>query len=149
MTVSPSANIELPLSTAQREIWFAEQRLARPNRVYYTGEYFDISGPVDPAMFEAALRQVIGEVEAVRVRFVEVECEPRQILVPQTEWAMPLVDVSDDPNPTAAAHAWMTTDLARPMDLSRGPLFRYALLKLGAERFVWYQGYHHIVMDGY
>ena len=149
MTPSPSVGSALPLLAAQREIWFAEQQCATPNRVYHTGEYLVIDGPVDPVVFEAALRQVIGEVEAVHVRFVETDDGPRQVLEPTHQWAMPMIDVSDDPDPTVAAHAWMTADLSRPMDLARGPLFRYALIKLGPERFVWYQGYHHIVMDGY
>jgi len=149
MTLSPSAGITLPLSAAQREIWFAEQRMGTPNRVYHAGEYLDITGPIDPVIFEAALRQVIGEIDAIRVRFLENKDGPRQILHPVEDWTLPVIDVSDDPDPEATAHAWMTADLARPMNLTRGPLFRYALITLGPQRFVWYQGYHHIVMDGY
>ena len=47
MTPSPSAGITLGLSAAQREIWFAEQKLRRPHRVYNAGEYLNITGPVD------------------------------------------------------------------------------------------------------
>ncbi|MBV9141206.1 MAG: amino acid adenylation domain-containing protein, partial [Pseudonocardiales bacterium] len=68
---------------------------------------------------------------------------------PVSEWVLPIVDVSDDADPRAAAHAWMTLDVARPMDLTVGPLFSYALIKLRSDRFVWYQSYHHIVMDGF
>src|SRR5262249_31092522 len=100
-------------------------------------------------LFEAALRRVVGEVQALRVCFITSEDGPRQILQPELEWEMSFVDVSDDADPAAAAQAWMTTDVARPMDLVRGPLFRYALIKQGAQRFVWYQVYHHIVMDAY
>ncbi|MBV8994528.1 MAG: amino acid adenylation domain-containing protein, partial [Pseudonocardiales bacterium] len=149
MTLSSSGGITLPLSAAQREIWFAEQQMGRPNRVYHAGEYLDIAGPVDPVQFEAALRQVISEVEVLHVRFIETKDGPRQILQPVEDRALRVIDVSDDPDPRAAAHAWMTTDLAQPMDLASGPLFRYALIRLGPQRFWWYQGYHHIVMDGY
>jgi nonribosomal peptide synthetase DhbF len=149
MTLSASADITLPLSAAQREIWFAEQQINRSNRVYNAGEYLDIHGPIDPWIFEAALRQVIGETDALHARFVETDDGPRQLLQPLGEWALPVLDVSNDPDPSSAAHAWMTADLAQPMDLARGPLFRYALIKVGPERFTWYQGYHHIVMDGY
>jgi Condensation domain len=149
MTISLTAGSALPLSAAQREIWFAEQQLTTPNRVYLAGEYIEIYGPVDPVLFEAALRQVVAEIDALHVHFVETDDGPRQILQQSQEWGMPIVDFSDDPDPMAAARAWMTADLARPMTLAQGPLFHYALIKLGPQRFVWYQGYHHIVMDGY
>ncbi|MBV9011461.1 MAG: amino acid adenylation domain-containing protein, partial [Pseudonocardiales bacterium] len=148
MTI-PSAGIALPLSAAQREIWFAEQQFATVSCAYNGGECIEIDGPVDPVLFEAALRRVVGEIDALHARFVEAGDGPRQILQPSLEWTMPVVDVSDDLDPGVAAQVWMSADLARPMDLAQGPLFRYALIKLGPERWVWYQTYHHIVMDGY
>ena len=151
MTISASANATLPLSAAQREIWLAEQQWGTRNRnwAYNIGEYLTIDGPVDRVLFEAALRQVVDEVEALHVCFVSTEDEPRQILQPKLEWAMSFIDVSDHADPAAAAQAWMAADMARPMDLAHGPLFRYALIKQGPEHFAWYQVYHHIVMDAY
>ncbi len=43
----------------------------------------------------------------------------------------------------------MRTDLARPIELTSGPLFGFALFKASADRFFWYARYHHIVMDGF
>jgi len=145
--LSANEGVALPLSAAQREIWFAEQRLNTTNRVYKIGEYVEVHGPVDPVLFEVALRRVVGEVDALHVRFVEGNDGPEQVVQPSTDWLMSFVDVSDEPDPHTAARAWMTTDMAQPMDLNRGPLFSFALIKLRPDRFVWYQGYHHIVMD--
>ncbi|MGH3769933.1 MAG: amino acid adenylation domain-containing protein [Pseudonocardiaceae bacterium] len=143
-----SGNV-LSLSAAQREIWFAEQRLKTANRVYKVGECVTIYGPVDPVLFETALRRVVGEVDSLHVRFVEGGDGPRQVVAPLSDWLMPVVDVSGEPDPHTAARAWMTTDMARPMDLTRGPLFSYALIKVKPDQFLWYKGYHHIVMDGF
>ncbi len=137
----------LSLSAAQCEIWFAEQRLNKANRVYKLGEYLEIGGPVDPVLFEMALRQVVEEADALHVRFVEDGDGPCQIVEPLPDWLMPVVDVSEGPDPHTAAQAWMAADVARPMDLTCGSLFSYALIKLKADRFWWYQSYHHIVMD--
>jgi amino acid adenylation domain-containing protein len=139
----------LSLSAAQREIWFAEQRLNTANRVYKVGECVEIDGPVDPVLFEAALRRVVGEVDSLHVRFTEDSDGPRQIIEPLSEWLMPVIDVSEEPDPRMAAENWIAVDVARPMDLARGPLFSYALIKVGPVLFWWYQGYHHIVMDGF
>ncbi|MEU3606816.1 amino acid adenylation domain-containing protein [Streptomyces sp. NPDC035033] len=139
----------LPLSAAQREIWFAEQRLASANSVYRVGEYVRIDGPVDTALFEEALRRTVGETDALHVRFAESGDEARQTVRPVTDWPLPRVDVSGRPDPSAAATAWMREDLREPMDLARGPLFRHALIRLGGDRHIWYHSYHHIVMDAF
>jgi amino acid adenylation domain-containing protein/non-ribosomal peptide synthase protein (TIGR01720 family) len=139
--------VALPLSAAQREIWFAEQQLDRANRVYKFGEYIEIYGPIDPALFETALRRVVGEIDALHVRFIEDGDGPWQILQPSPEWSMPVIDVSQEADPHAAAYKWMTTDVARPMDLTGDALFSYALFKVRPDRFLWYQSYHHIVID--
>ncbi|MGH3429298.1 MAG: AMP-binding protein, partial [Mycobacteriales bacterium] len=149
VTLSGNAGIALPLSAAQREIWFAEQRLSTENWVYKIGEYIEIHGPVNPVLFEVTLRRVVGEADALRVRFTGDGEGLRQVVQPLSEWLMPVVDVSDESDPLAAAQAWMTADVARPMDLAVGPLFSYALIKLRSDWFVWYQVYHHIVMDGF
>jgi Condensation domain len=147
--LSGGDGIVLPLSAAQCEIWFGEQRLNTANRVYKLGYYVEICGPVDPVLFEATLRQVVGEADSLRVRFVEGSDGPRQIVEPSPDWLMPVIDISEEPDPRKVAHAWMTADVARPMDLARGALFSYALIKLRPNRFLWYWGYHRIVMDGF
>ncbi|MGH3915950.1 MAG: amino acid adenylation domain-containing protein, partial [Pseudonocardiaceae bacterium] len=146
ITLSGLDEIVLPLSAAQREIWFAEQQFSTANQVYKLGEFTEIYGPVDPVLFETALRQVVAEADCLHVRFVEHSDGPRQVVEP-SDWLMPVVDVSEEPDPRTAAQAWMAADMARPMDLTRGPLFSYALIKLGLDRFLWYQSYHHIAMD--
>src|SRR5260370_6724726 len=117
------------------------------NRVYRAGEYLDIDGPLDPALFERALRHVVAQVDSLRVRFVDGMDGPSQVVETFSDWPLHLVDVSQEPDPLAAGKAWMASEVDRGMDLARGPLFTYALIKLGAAHFLWYQGYHHIVMD--
>ncbi|WP_405503701.1 amino acid adenylation domain-containing protein [Streptomyces anulatus] len=139
----------LPLSAAQREIWFAEQSLDSKNSVYKVGEYIRINGPLDRALFERAVRQVIDEVDALHVRFTESGDEVRQVVRRVPDWTLPRVDLRGAPDPFAAAAAWMADDIRGPLDLARGPLFRHALLDLGGHRHIWYHSYHHIVMDAY
>src|SRR4051812_42075344 len=141
-------NNPLPLSDAQLGIWFA-QTIDQSSATYNLAEYLEIGGPVDATLFEVALRQVVAETEALHVRFVCNADMPGQIIGPAPDWSMSLVDVSGAPDPHAAAERWMRAELARPVDLTCGPLFAYALLKAAADRFFWYSRYHHIVMDGF
>src|SRR3981081_1054972 len=141
-------NNPLPLSDAQLGIWFA-QSIDQSSSTYNLAEYLEIGGSVDATLFEMALRQVVAETEALHVRFVSDADVPGQIIGPAPDWSMSLVDVSGAPDPQAAAERWMRADLAKPVDLMRGPLFAYALFKAAADRFFWYSRYHHIVMDGF
>ncbi|MFH8386821.1 condensation domain-containing protein, partial [Kitasatospora sp. NPDC018058] len=139
--------IILPLSSAQQEVWFAQQ-LDLDNPIYNVGGCLEILGPIDPALFEAALRRTVAEAETLRVRFVERDGVPGQIIgAAAPRWQLHRVDVSGTPDPRAAAEEWMRKDLARPFDLTSAPLFTQALFTAGPDRFLWYQGAHHLVLD--
>src|SRR5438105_2492642 len=144
----PQSAATVPLSGAQQGIWFAQQiEPASPS--YNIGEYIEIHGPIDPELFERALRLMVAEAESLHIELVDTEDGPRQVTGIEPVWSMPLIDVSGEESPRVAAEAWMKADLARPIDLTHGPLFAYALFKAAPDRFYWYARYHHIVMDGF
>ncbi|WP_241265745.1 non-ribosomal peptide synthetase [Streptomyces boncukensis] len=144
----PSAEV-LPVTAAQREVWLADAHYPRMRPALRLGEYLEIHGPVDPAMLEAALRQVVREADALRVRLVPGADGPVQVLERELPWALASVDVSGEPDPDESARAWVRDDMARPMDLAAGPLFSFALLKLAPDRFWWYHAYHHAATDAF
>ena len=139
----------LPLSSAQLGIWFA-QKLNPDSPAYNIGEYLEVDGPLEPELFERALRDVVSAAEALRVRIIEQAGEPRQFVDgPRDDWSLPFIDVSSEADPRAAAEAWMRRDLGRPVEPTRGPLFGFALFRTSIDRFFWYARYHHIVMDAF
>jgi nonribosomal peptide synthetase DhbF len=138
----------LRLSRAQLEIWIA-QHFDPTNPKYNIAEYFEIRGRIDRTLFEAALRQVVNEAETLNFRFVEYNGELRQIFDPVFDWSIPIVDVSTELDPRIAAEAWMKDDLIRPVDLTKRPLFAFALFKAASNRYFWYLRFHHIIMDGF
>jgi pristinamycin I synthase-2 len=144
-----NADTQLPLLAAQREIWFAEQRLSDGNSVYQVGEYVDVQGAFDTEIFERALRSVVAGLDTVHSRFHQDRGRVGQTIAPDRPWELRAVDLCGAADPQAEADAWMRQELARPTDLTDGPLFRFAVLRLGPERHLWYQNYHHIAMDAY
>src|SRR6516162_439179 len=140
--------MRLPLSAAQLGVWFA-QKIDPANPIYNIGQSIEIHGPVDPSLFNAAVTQALIDTEALQVHFLEESDGPRQLIGPPSEISIRLVDVSAELDPQAAAEAWMKADLAKPVDLLRGPLFCFVLFKAAPARFFWYQRGHHIVMDGF
>ena len=138
----------LPLTQAQEGIWFA-QRLSPDSSAYNLGEFLEILGPVDIGALERALRHFVATNDALKLRFVETPEGPRQYVGPMPKWRLAVVDFADATDPSTAARSWIGDDVARPFDLAQGPPFRYALLRVGPDRYFWYYAHHHICADGY
>ncbi|HEY2211871.1 MAG TPA: amino acid adenylation domain-containing protein, partial [Bradyrhizobium sp.] len=138
----------LPLTAAQTGMWFAD-KFSSSDSIFNLAECVEIHGPIEPALFEAALRQAAQEAETVRVRLIEQSDGPRQIIPPSLDATFPFIDVSAETDPRAAAERWMMAELTRPVDLQIGPLWVCALFKAAPDRYFWYHRCHHIIMDGF
>jgi amino acid adenylation domain-containing protein/non-ribosomal peptide synthase protein (TIGR01720 family) len=143
----PSTTALLPLSSVQTRIW-AAQMLHPDSAIYNIGEYLEIFGSIDAAVFERALRRVIGISDSLHLRIVATSDGPRQFIDRDSEWRLPFIDVSGEPDPREAAERWMRDDMASVADLARGPLFGFALFRAAADRYYWYARYHHLCNDG-
>ncbi|MFI6439353.1 amino acid adenylation domain-containing protein [Streptomyces sp. NPDC050759] len=139
----------LGLSAAQRSMWFGQRLDSAARSAYNVGEYTEIHGPVDIDRFRTALCRVVEATETLRARFTADGDDLRQIVEPDPAWELTVVDLRDSTDPVAAADAWREADFAVPFALEEAPLFRYALLRLGDEHWVWYHCYHHIAVDGF
>jgi amino acid adenylation domain-containing protein len=136
----------LPLTAAQLGIWFAQKR--NPSDPGYNiGEYVEINGLIDVSVFERALHQVISEADVLRIQLTEHRGNPGQIIQARAEWTMRIIDLSAEADPRAAAESRMRADLAKPIEMTAGPLFAFALFEASPNRYFWYARYHHIVMD--
>ncbi|MBR7671545.1 amino acid adenylation domain-containing protein, partial [Streptomyces daliensis] len=139
----------LPLSDCQEGIWLA-QRIENTRALYNVGQFTEIRGVLDVEVFETALRRVVAETETLGVRFVEDGDGVSQVLggVPG-EWELCLVDVSADAEPWESAEALMQEELRRVKEPTEDLLFSYFLIRLAADRFLWFQCYNHLLMDGF
>ncbi|GAA1302390.1 non-ribosomal peptide synthase/polyketide synthase [Saccharothrix xinjiangensis] len=132
------------LTAAQSEVWAAQQ-LAPADTAYTIGFYLDIDGPVDPELFRRAVTATVAECPALRARFVADADGVWQEEAPAGPVPVPVVHAADE----AAAVAHMRADLDRVVDLARGPVAAHALLRLTADRHLYYFRCHHIAVDGF
>lgn len=138
-----------PLTEAQAAIWYA-QDLDPANPVYNCAHYVEITGPVDVAELERAVRATVAETGSLNLAFGAGPDGLWQRPVTFTDWPMPVRDFRDRPDPVARAVADMRADLARPVRLDAGePLFGSAVYRVGADRHLWYLRIHHLAADGY
>src|SRR4030081_2966578 len=97
-------------------MWFA-QKFSSPDSIFNLAESIEIHGPIDPALFETALRQAGIEAETGRGRVIEQSDGPRQLISPILDPTFPFIDLSPGREPRAAAESWMMAELVRPVDL--------------------------------
>jgi enterobactin synthetase component F len=136
-----------PLTTAQRGLWFSQK--ITPDAIMSIAEAIEICGAIKPEIFQQALHQVVAEAEQLRVRVIEQDARPRQVLRSVYEGDFPYVDMSREADPRAAIETWMMDELTRPIDLANDPLWVSALLKTADDHYFWYHRAHHIACDGY
>ncbi|NGO70242.1 condensation domain-containing protein, partial [Streptomyces boncukensis] len=138
---------ELPLSGAQREMWYAQQ-LDPGNPVFTTADHLDLVGPLDTARLADAWRQLVEEAECLRARFTERDGEPVQTIHPADGAPLPVHDFTGAPDPDAASQERTRTRLARPASLGAdahgGELH---LLGPGRARLLVHA--NHILVDGF
>ncbi|MBV8201195.1 MAG: amino acid adenylation domain-containing protein, partial [Acidobacteria bacterium] len=123
---------ELPLSFAQERLWFLEQ--LRPGTpTYNIASALRLRGALDRAALAAALAGVVRRHETLRTTFAVRGGRPVVRIVPEVDWALPLVDLSRLPvaRRARAATGLADQDAATPFDLAARPPVRACLLWLG------------------
>jgi thioesterase domain-containing protein len=143
-----------PLSAAQRRVWSIEQGLRRrhqsANALSHLTLAMRLRGPLDVAALEKSLREICVRHEALRTTFGTQDGEPVQIVGPPRPVPLARVDLSELPPPESEEEAGrlLGREARRPIDLSRDPVLRATLLRLGDEEHVLLLVIHHIVSDG-
>ncbi|MFF7633260.1 amino acid adenylation domain-containing protein [Kitasatospora sp. NPDC008050] len=133
-----------PLSFAQLRHWVLD-RLNPGTSANNIPLTLRLSGPLDRPALAQALALVAARQGALRTVFADHDGVPEQRLLPPVPIELPLTEVADE----AAALAAADQQAALPFELTAGPPWRAALLRL-TEREHWLLlTFHHIIADGW
>ncbi|RKH63065.1 amino acid adenylation domain-containing protein, partial [Corallococcus llansteffanensis] len=140
----------LPLSSAQQRLWF-QDRLAPGSALYTLPGALRLHGPLDVAVLERCLTEVVRRHEALRTSFPEGADGPVQHIAPPSPVRLPLHDLEslDAAAREAEVARRSAEEAARPFDLAHGPVLRTVLLRLSATEHVLLVALHHIAADGW
>jgi amino acid adenylation domain-containing protein len=138
------------LSFAQERLWFLDQ-LNAGSAVYNVPLAVRLSDPIDPAILEQSVNEIMQRHEALRTTFQTVDGQPIPIIRPDLFVDLPTIDLTSEPKPdrAARAHSLLSAEATRPFDLAQGPLIRTLLIRLDRHEHIFLVVMHHIVSDGW
>ncbi|HCI4301701.1 TPA: enterobactin non-ribosomal peptide synthetase EntF [Klebsiella pneumoniae] len=140
----------LPLVAAQPGIWMAERLSTLPG-AWSVAHYVELRGALDPTLLGKSIVAGLQQADTLSLRFEEEEGEVWQWLAADRTFAEPsIIDLRTAPDPHRAATERMQADLAQDLRVDGGnPLVCHQLLRVGDDRWYWYQQYHHLLVDGF
>jgi amino acid adenylation domain-containing protein len=138
----------IPLSFAQERLWFLDQ-LNPGSPSYNIPEAYRLVGPLKLAALEQSLNEIVRRHESLRTTFAWGDEHPVQIIAPELNLSLPVVDLSSLPEAEreVAVEHLAAEEARRPFDLARGPLLRTTVLRLSEEEHVVLLTIHHIISD--
>ncbi|MDM8558174.1 amino acid adenylation domain-containing protein [Candidatus Parabeggiatoa sp. HSG14] len=146
MTTITKTTNHYPLSSNQKDIWF--DQILHPDIPFYNiGGYLRIDGPIDPAIFEKSLNQVIQDNDALRIILHKGEDLPTQTFAENVQIKLDFHDFSNQENANQLAVDWMQHEFVKPFQLYEGFLFQFALCKVSDNCYYWSKKYHHLIVD--
>ena len=139
-----------PLSLAQEQIWLHAQ-VTPDCPVYNETVTVHRHGPLNVAVLERCLAEIIRRHEVLRTTFATVDGHPVQVVHSAPEkFSLPVVDLRSLPQVEREPEALriFTLEARKLFDLERGPLFRAMLATLDDNEHQLFLTFHHIIFDG-
>jgi amino acid adenylation domain-containing protein len=140
----------LPLSFAQERLWFL-QRLAPESTAYNCLYPFRLTGNLSAPALERSLGALIARHEILRTTYAEVDGRPVQIIAERAPFELERLDLEHlaPEDREAEALGRLDAEARQTFDLTRGPLLRAALVRLGPEDHILWLHFHHVTIDGW
>ena len=155
-STSPHTIVPLPpgsiphLSFAQERLWFLDQ-LDPGSAVYNVPLAVRLPGPIDPAVLERSVNEIVRRHDALRTIFPTVAGRAKPTICSQLNVVLQVHDLTLFPQGEREqrSHALLNEECEAPFDLTHGPLIRATLVRIDAQQHVFLVVMHHIVSDGW
>lgn len=150
-TIPPrKTNDNLPLSYAQQRLWFLQQ-LEPDNPFYNIPSALRLQGSLNVSILESCFNQIIQRHESLRTKFSSIDGQPVQIIEPELNLTLPIIDLSNlsVKEKEVEAQRLIDKEAQTPFNLAIPPLLRSCLLRLDDGEYILIFTMHHIVSDGW
>jgi amino acid adenylation domain-containing protein len=139
----------LPLSFGQQRLWYLHQFEpdSSSNNVPVVVRF---NGILNIPVLEQSLQALAHRHEVLRTRFPPVDDQPTQVIEPDVDLTLPVIDLrhlpSEQRDPEALRLA--TEEARRPFNLAQGPMLRVLLIQLSDDEYLLVWNMHCIICDG-
>jgi amino acid adenylation domain-containing protein len=140
----------LPLSFAQQRMWLLHE-LDPDTPTYNDHLAVRFIGRLNIEVLERSFAEVIRRHETLRTIFHVVDGQPVQVIGPQVQFALPMIDLRHYPENEREIEErnLCLSEVAKPFDLAQGPLLRTRLLWIADGEYVLIIVLPHIIFDGW
>ncbi len=140
----------IPLSFAQQRLWFLN-RLEPGSPAYNMPAAFRLEGLLDVPALERSFTEIVRRHETLRTVFPEIEGSAVQEILPPFNVALPVISLQETSGKELEAklNCLVVADALQPFDLSKVPLLRATVLRIGQASHVLLVTMHHIITDGW
>jgi amino acid adenylation domain-containing protein/non-ribosomal peptide synthase protein (TIGR01720 family) len=140
--------LDYPMTPEQQHMWLIQQ--VDPSLNYFNHSHaLLLQGEFDLSAMQRAIDEVVRRHENLRASFPEVNGKPRAVTAPELRIPIALVNVPEFPvdDRRERLQKLVNEEIARPMDLLRGPLVRLTVFRINEQEHAVVLIVHHIVTD--
>ncbi|GAB4530062.1 MAG: hypothetical protein Tsb0014_12500 [Pleurocapsa sp.] len=139
-----------PLSFNQERLWWSKQ--AYPNSSIQNLQHqITFTGILDLDALIRSLQEIVKRHEILRIAVRDEEGEPVQVISPEIEVELPIVDLQtlDGIEKSAEVQKLALAQAQQPFDLAQAPLWRFQLIRLAENEHILLYTVSHIVFDAW
>ncbi|UCH92900.1 MAG: amino acid adenylation domain-containing protein, partial [Candidatus Aminicenantes bacterium] len=139
-----------PLSFSQERLWLLDQ-LEDLGATYNVWIGLRLTGPLQIAILERCLNEIISRHEVLRTTFSQEEGQPVQVIGQAFSIPLPVEDMQQVPKEKQPEHLMHMAEeeVEHPFDLEKGPLLRVKLFRLAPQDHGLVMTIHHIISDAW
>ena len=138
----------LSLSHPQKRIWYIEKKYPNTS-INNIGGSVRIKGTVDFKALEKSINMLIEKNDALRLKFIEQDGEPKQYVACYDKIHLQYFDFSVYENPEQIFNKWVQEEMGRPLFENNKWLFHFALFKISPSDKGYIAKFHHMICDGW
>jgi hypothetical protein len=135
----------LPLSFGQERLWRNERITKSAENINVI--VLDLRGELNISSLERSFQELIRRHEVFRTTVHVVGDSPVQRIAPYRSFRLNLADLSHVPDAEAEARRFALKEKTTRLDLERGPLARFSLLRFASDHHRLVLTFHHMLYD--
>ncbi|MDX9882074.1 MAG: amino acid adenylation domain-containing protein [Prolixibacteraceae bacterium] len=135
------------VSHAQRRMW-TFNRVEKNPVAYNIPVVFSVKSGIKVEALEKAFKALIRKYESLRTCFIEIDGEPKQVILDETGFAITISEITGKKDFAEESDGIIQNAITRPFDLSQAPLMRVDLIKnQNGTEYLLVINVHHIILD--